>query len=275
VASSKSRQRKLERERYDRKMARLAQQQRRKRQIQAGVGVFLVVALIGLGTAWLAGVFEPEEPAVTQPPLCTWLPRNPADHPDKVDVGTPPQDPATSGTRAITMDLDAGDAGAGQVQVQMDIASDPCGAASLEYLAAQGFFDDTTCHALDTELGALRCGSPNGTELGGPAYAFYGENLPLPPATGAPEGEEPPATYPAGTVAYADTTGENGSQFLIFYEDATPESPLYSIIGTVTGGLDVVEGIAEAGVEDGSTTPAEEVRIRTLTVADAAAAPVQ
>jgi peptidyl-prolyl cis-trans isomerase B (cyclophilin B) len=275
VATTKSRQRKLERERYERKMARLAQKQRRKRQIQAGVGVFVVLGLVGLGVAWVAGVFEPDEPEVTQPPLCTWIPRNPAEHPDKVDVGTPPQDPATSGTRTITMDLDAGDSGAGQVQVQMDVAPDPCGAASLEHLAGQAFFDDTVCHSLDQELGALRCGSPNGAELGGPAYAFYGTNLPVPPPTTGAEGEEVPATYPAGTVAYADTTGENGSQFLIFYQDASPENALYSIIGNVTSGLDVVEGIADAGVDEGTTTPVEEVRIRTLTVADAGAAPVQ
>jgi peptidyl-prolyl cis-trans isomerase B (cyclophilin B) len=275
VASTKSRQRKLERERYERKLVRLAQQQRRKRQIQAGVGVFLVLALAGLGTAWLAGVFEPSEPEVAQPSLCTWLPRPPAEHPDKVDVGTPPTDPATAGARLVTIDLNAGDSGAGQVQVQMDLAPDPCGGASLEYLASQGFFNDTTCHALDPELGALRCGSPNGTELGGPAYSFYGTNLPPPPVSPAAEGEELPASYPAGTMAYADTTGENGSQFLIFYQDSSPENSLFSIIGSVVGGLDVVEQIADAGVDEDTTTPVEEVRIQTLTVADPAAAPVQ
>jgi peptidyl-prolyl cis-trans isomerase B (cyclophilin B) len=272
VASTKARQRKLERQRYERKLVRLAQRQRQKRQIQAGIGAFVALALVGLGVAWLVGVFDPDPPEPIESHRCTWLPRDPAEHPDKVDVGVPPQDPPTSGARTITMDLDAGESGAGQVLVSSDVALDPCGAASLQHLAAQGFFDDTVCHSLDPETGALRCGSPNGTELGGPSYSFWGENLPV---LSGGEAGEPPVSYPAGTVAYGDSAGENGSQFLIFYQDYAPENPLYPIIGTVTEGLDVVESIAEAGVEEGTTTPVQEVRIRTLTVADAGQAPVQ
>jgi peptidyl-prolyl cis-trans isomerase B (cyclophilin B) len=272
VASSKTRQRRLERQRYERKLVRLAQQQRRKRQVQAGIGAFFALALVGFGVAWLAGVFDPDPPAPPESHRCTWLPRDPAENPDKVDVGTPPQDPPTSGARTITIDLDAGDSGAGQVVVSGDVALDPCGAASLQHLAAQGFFDDQACHTLDPEIGALRCGSPNGTDLGGPSYSFWGENLPV---LQDPEAEGAPVSYPAGTVAFADSAGENGSQFLVFYQDYAPDSPLLPIIGTVTTGLDVVAGIAEAGVEEGTTTPVEEVRIRTLTVADAGAAPVE
>jgi peptidyl-prolyl cis-trans isomerase B (cyclophilin B) len=272
VASTKTRQRRLERQRYERKMVRLAQQQRRKRQVQAGIGAFLALALIGFGVAWLVGVFDPD-PEPIESHRCTWLPRDPAEHPDKVDVGTPPQDPPTSGARTITIDLDAGETGAGEIVVNSDVAVDPCGAASMQHLAAQAFFDDQVCHALDPEMGALRCGSPNGTELGGPSYSFWGENMPL---LQAPEDEgAPPVSYPAGTVAYAAEAGENASQFLIFYQDYAPENPLFPVIGTVTGGLDVVEAIGEAGVEEGTTTPVEEVRIRTLTVADSGGAPVQ
>lgn len=271
MATTKTRQRKLERQRYERKLVRLAQRQRRKRQIQAGIGVFVALALVGFGVAWLAGVFEPDPPEPIESHRCTWLPRDPAEHPDRVDVGVPPQDPPDSGTRTITIDLDAGDSGAGQVVVESDVAADPCGAASMQHLAAQGFFDDTVCHSLDTEIGALRCGSPNGDNLGGPSYSFWAENLPI---IAAGEDGGPSVSYPAGTVAYADSAGENGSQFLIFYQDYAPENPTLPIIGNVSEGLDLVESIAEAGVEE-ETTPVEEVRIRTFTVADAGAAPVE
>lgn len=271
MASTRTRQRKLERDRYERKLVRQAQQQRRKRQIQAGVGAFLALALIGVGTAWLAGVFDrdPSEPAA-QSDLCTWLPRDPAD-PNRVDVGTPPANPPAAGERRIAMELDGGDAGAGQVEVTMDAAADPCGAANIEHLAAQGFYDGTQCHEITD--GALRCGDPSGTGLGGPSYAFFGENLPAPAPQDAEADAEP--LYPAGTVAFGDVSGENGSQFLIFFEDFAPDAPLFPVIGTVTGGLDVVEAIGEAGVAEGTTAPAQEVALRSLTVTDAGEAPIQ
>jgi peptidyl-prolyl cis-trans isomerase B (cyclophilin B) len=269
VASSKTRQRKLERQRYERRMVRQAQQQRRKRQIQAGLGAFLTLALIALGVAWLTGVFDPDPPPPPESHECTWLPRDPAENPDRTDVGAPPEDPPLTGQRTFTIDLDAGGSGAGTVEVGVDVASDPCAAASMEHLATQGFFDSSTCHALVD--GALHCGDPSGTGQGGPAYGFYGRNVPAPPlsptATPAEEVEQPP-TYPAGTVALADVTGENGSQFLIFYEDFTPETPLYPLFGVVTSGLELVEEIGAAGVKDETTEPVETVTIQSLTVAD-------
>ncbi|MPZ25559.1 MAG: peptidylprolyl isomerase [Micromonosporaceae bacterium] len=277
MASTKTRQRKLERDRYERKLVRQAQRQGRRRQVQAGIGAFLALALIGVGVGWLAGFFESgsDPDPLAQPDLCTWLPRDPADHPDRTDVGTPQTNPPSAGARTITLELDAGSAGAGQVTVTMDVAEDPCGAASMEHLASQGFFDETECHELFEGV-ALRCGDPSGSGQGGPSYAFYGDNLPVPPQTedGAPAGGEP--TYPAGTVAFGDTVGENGSQFLLFYEDYSPENPIHPLIGTMTDGLSVVEEIGAAGgTEEEPTRPAEQVLIRSLTVTDPAAAPTQ
>ncbi|QSB16936.1 peptidylprolyl isomerase [Natronosporangium hydrolyticum] len=270
MASSKSRQRKLERDRYERKLVRQAQQQRRKRQIQAGVGAFLALALIGVGSAWLAGVFDRDESEPSaQPDLCTWLPRD-ADDPNRVDVGTPPDNPPTSGQHVLSIDLAAGDTG-GQVEVAVDAADDPCGTASLIHLSEQGFYDETVCHEITD--GALRCGDPSATGLGGPSYAFWGENMPLPPVDADPEAAEAEPLYPAGTVAFGDVSGENGSQFLIFFEDFHADAPLFPVIGAVADGQDVVEEIGAAGVAEGTTTPAEEVTVRSLTVRDAGTAP--
>ena len=278
MASTRTRQRKLERDRYERKLVRQAQRQRLRRQVQAGIGAFLAIALLGAGVAWLAGAFEGEQtdPFAQPPDLCTWLPRDPAEHPDRVDVGTPPANPPTGGVRAMTVELDAGPAGAGPVEVAIDVTADPCGAASMEHLAAQGFYDGTECHELVEEV-ALRCGDPSGTGLGGPSYAFFAENLPAPPpAADGQQADEGAPLYPAGTVAFGDAAGENGSQFLIFYQDYTPDNPLYPIIGTITSGLELVAEVGAAGGSgDDPTVPAEEVRIRTLTVTDPAQAPTQ
>lgn len=299
MASSRSRQRKLARDKYERQMVRRAQKQRRRRQVQAGIGAFVALALITVGSAWLVGAFDPEPEPVAESDLCRWIPQDLSANPDRIDVGEPPNsNPPAFGTRTMTVDLDAGEAGAAAVEVVLDVGLAPCAAASFEYLASQSFYADTTCHELFEGV-ALRCGDPSGSGLGGPAYAYFAENVPTPPApttSATPEptaggsatpdpsgsaGPEPTASpsgaadgeplYPRGTVAVGDSTGQQGSQFLLFYEDYSPPgSPLYSIVGTVTGGLDLLDAIGDAGVEqeDGTQVPADEVLIKTLTVVD-------
>jgi peptidyl-prolyl cis-trans isomerase B (cyclophilin B) len=187
-----------------------------------------------------------------------------------VEAGTPPGDPPIFGVRTVTLDLDAGGSGAGPVEVALAVESDPCSAASLEHLAGQGFYDGTVCHELS--FGALRCGDPSGTGEGGPTYSFFaGTNIPaVPPLPTPGEGEEAelPLLYPAGTVAFGDSAGEGGSQFMIFYRDFHTDAPLWSIIGEVTAGMPLIEAIGAAGTQEGAVAPAETVTIRSLRVTD-------
>lgn len=283
MASSKARQRRLARVKYERRMVRQAQRLRWKRQVQAGVGAFLALALIVLGSVWLLGGFE-SEPGPQAEPRCNWAVRDAAAEPDLREVGTPPQNPPEDGARTMTLAVDAGDVGSGDVEVTLDVAADPCAAASLEYLAGQGFYDGTTCHEVTLD-GALHCGDPTGTGRGGPAYTFYGENVPYPSATesesadedvaGPEKAAEPEVLYPKGTVALVGwPPGSLGSQFLIFYEDFATEAPTYAIVGTVTAGLDLVEAVGVAAeVADEPVAPAEGVRITTVTVTDPATTP--
>jgi len=44
----------------------------------------------------------------------------------------------------------------------------------------------------------------------------------------------------------------NGSQFFILYKDS-PLPPNYSVIGTVTKGMEIVDKVAAAGVKGGET----------------------
>ena len=287
MASSKSRQRKLAREKYQRQMVRRAQKQRRQRRIRAGIGAVVTLAVIALGSAWLLGAFEPE-PEEYVADTCTWLPQDTSANPDRIEAGTPDPNPPTTGARTMTVQLDAGEAGSGAVEAVLDVATAPCAVASLAYLADHDFYDDTVCHEIFEGV-ALRCGDPSGTGLGGPTFAYFGENIPVVPPAPTPsadaeegdseDGEsEPPVVYQRGTLAVGDTTGQHGSQFLLFFDDYRTDAPLFSIVGTVTDGLDLLEAIGEAGLappEDGeadeeTTTgaPAHEVRIEDVSVVD-------
>ncbi|MDQ1249230.1 MAG: peptidyl-prolyl cis-trans isomerase, partial [Actinomycetota bacterium] len=142
------------------------------------------------------------------------------------------------------------------------IAMDPAAKvtdASMAYLAAKGYFNNTPCHRLTTQgIYVLQCGDPTGTGTGDPGYEIPDENLPA----------GTPGNYPKGTVAMANAgPNTNGSQFFIVYQDTTLP-PSYTIWGTVTQGLDVVEKVAAAGVAGGGTDgpPALPVTIATATV---------
>jgi peptidyl-prolyl cis-trans isomerase B (cyclophilin B) len=132
---------------------------------------------------------------------------------------------------------------------------------SFRFLAGEKFFDGTSCHRLTTEgLYVLQCGDPTGTGGGGPGYGFGIENA---PADGS---------YPAGTVAMARTQDpdSNGSQFFLVYKDSTlpVEGGGYSIFGSVTEGLDVVQKVADAGTEPNSETPAQPITLESVVVTE-------
>ena len=124
-------------------------------------------------------------------------------------------------------------------------------------MAEQGWFDGTQCHRLTTQgIFVLQCGDPTATGTGGPGYAFDDELT----------GEE---TYPAGTLAMANSGEDtNGSQFFIVYDD-TQMPPLYTVFGTVDdAGLEAVRAVARDGTADGGPdgTPATAVAIESATV---------
>jgi peptidyl-prolyl cis-trans isomerase B (cyclophilin B) len=281
VASSIDRQRKLAREKLDRQLARRAARTRRGRQIQAGIGAAAALLLIVAGAMWLGGVFDsdPDDTLADAGDVCTWIPQSTTDNDNLKDVGgTPPTTGIVEeGTRPMTITTNQG----GPITVGLDLASAPCGGASLAFLAGKNFYDNTKCHEITAE-GALRCGDPSGTGLGGPTYTFPTENAPdplpepEPSASTAPAGQAP--IYPKGTVALIGTPpGSNGSQFLIFFKDFTPTStPQYSIVGTVTDGLDVLTKISKLPVVDNGAgakiKPKTDVLVQSITVGEPAAA---
>jgi peptidyl-prolyl cis-trans isomerase B (cyclophilin B) len=272
VASSRDRQRKLARAKLDRQLARRAARVRRRRQMQAGVGAAVALLLIVFGAVWLAGGFDskPKQDAAAQD-LCTWTTQDAGSNPSLKDVGTPPtKGMPTSGTRPMTITTSLG----APIGVTLDLAKAPCSGASLAYLAGKNFYDNTTCTEITAE-GALHCGDPGGTGLGGPTYTVYSENVPTRPS-GAAKGT--PAVYPKGTVALtSEPPGQNGSQFLVFFKDFTPKGdPQYPIVGRVTSGLDTLAKIAAVPTVDNGkgakVKPRTDIVLTSVTVGEPVAA---
>lgn len=274
MASSKDRQRKLAREKFDRQLARRAAKQRRRRRIQAGVGAALSLVVIVGGIAWLGGFWDPDEVTTDaeDQEICAWTGQSAESNKSLKEVGQPPTKAIpTDGTRTMTITTDQGD----PIVVSMDLASAPCSAESINFLAGQKFYDNTTCHEITT-FGALRCGDPSGTGQGGPTYSIYDENLPAAaePSASPSAASAAAPTYPKGTVAMiGDPPGANASQFLIFFKDYTPtDAPAYSILGTVTSGQDTVDKIGKiatkANAAGEKVTPTTAVKVQSITVGE-------
>ena len=130
----------------------------------------------------------------------------------------------------------------GEIVIETTPALAPLTVNAIAALAQKNYFDNTICHRLTTEgIFVLQCGDPTGTGTGGPGFNIPDENLPQPIEN----------NYPAGTVAMANAgPGTSGSQFFLVYQDTTL-GPDYTIWGSITSGLDILQTIASAGVVDG------------------------
>ena len=168
--------------------------------------------------------------------------------------GSEPALTVSSGTYTATIKTNCG-----TIVAALDATKAPHTVNSFAFLAGKHYFDGSPCHRLTTSgIFVLQCGDPTGQGTGGPGYTIPDENL-----TGA--------TYPAGTLAMANTgqPHSGGSQVFFCYAD-TPLPPQYTPFGKVTSGLDVLQAIAKNGEDDsngpGDGHPKSAVVIETFTV---------
>jgi peptidyl-prolyl cis-trans isomerase B (cyclophilin B) len=160
------------------------------------------------------------------------------------NVGVPTYD-ATTAKQPYTATIVTNQ---GTITIKMLTTQAPCASYSFKFLAQKSYYNNTKCHRLTTSgIYVLQCGDPTGTGSGSPGYVFPNENL-----TGA--------TYPAGTVAMANTGSDNtnGSQFFLVFKSGSQLSAAYTPFGTVTSGLDVLTKIAAAGVQSTGSTPSTD-----------------
>jgi peptidyl-prolyl cis-trans isomerase B (cyclophilin B) len=265
MTSHDRRRRELARIRFERQQQRRAdreRQRRRRQQILVGAVVATLVLgmAVGLILALATGPDDTDDAAALATPTtptpgagtCTYL--DATTEPALVtDVGRPPEEPGDLGPLSAVVTLDGS-----SVTIELDTDGAPCTANSWQFLADNDFYDDTVCHRLTTSetLGVLQCGDPSGTGRGGPGYRYAEENL---------DG----ATYPAGTVAMANTgaAASTGSQFFVVHSDSVLP-PDYTVVGSVVEGIDAVEAVAEAGTVEGTTdgAPAADAVIDDLVV---------
>ena len=124
----------------------------------------------------------------------------------------------------------------GEIVIETTPSLAPLTVNAIAALAQKNYFDNTICHRLTTEgIFVLQCGDPTGTGTGGPGFNIPDENLPQPTEN----------NYPAGTVAMANAgPGTSGSQFFLVYQDTTL-GPDYTIWGSITSGLDILQTIVK------------------------------
>ena len=276
MSSIKDRQRAAARARLEKEMAERAAAAKKRRQRQAIIGSAIAVIVIAGAAVWIVSALgndDDKTPSASAPPpgtvACQWIPEDGSSGAQVKDTGgTPPANAPNTGKSTLTMDTNLG-----PITATVDLSKAPCTGAAFTYLAGKKFWDGTKCHRLTTEgIKVLQCGDPSAKGKGyrptdgqgGPNFKYPEENLPT----------NAKPTYPKGTIAMAKTQAPSttGSQFFIVYADTDLPAD-YTVLGTITKGLDIVETVAKAGTDDangkGDGHPKKEVDIKTLTMTTA------
>jgi len=134
----------------------------------------------------------------------------------------------------------------GTIVMKLLAARAPKTVNSFVFLASKGFYDGLIIHRIDTSIGIIQGGDPNGTGSGGPGYSTPDELT----------GKE---TYGPGVVAMANSgPNTDGSQFFVVYDKnghKLDTNPAYTIFARVVKGLDVARRIAAIPVQDAAGGP--------------------
>ncbi|SFX49714.1 peptidylprolyl isomerase [Streptomyces atratus] len=243
MVSSDQRRRQLAREKFERQQQRREEARRRTRRLTVVIAsAVAVVAVIGVGS-YLAldddGKKDKADAAASASPSDSASPK-------KSEAPEPAMKIDKKAEYEMSLKTSQGD-----IAFTMDAAKTPHTTNSFKSLADKGFFDGTKCHRLTTQnIFVLQCGDPKGDGTGGPGYTIPDENL---TALGK-AGKDGTVTYPAGTVAMANTgqAHTGGSQFFLVYKDSKLP-PTYTPFGTMDdASLKAVKDIGAAGAEGGA-----------------------
>ena len=276
-----TRQRELARQRARRQAVRNAERRKRRQRtiaIVGGLSVLLVAGVLGVvaGMTNSSDKSAPGTPASPTPatpgttaPSASGSPSEPSSRPVACNGPVPPSSapktypsapPMTINTSApYTMTLNTS---CGTIGVALEAEQAPQTVNSLNFLAAQGYFNGSPCHRLvqSQTLTVLQCGDPTGTGSGTPGYTLPEENL---------KG----AKYTRGTVAMAKSSAAHstGSQFFLVDKDSTLP-PEYTVVGHIDSpaGLDVLDKLMAVGQDNsneaGDGGPLKRIYLNTVTV---------
>jgi cyclophilin family peptidyl-prolyl cis-trans isomerase len=162
-------------------------------------------------------------------------------------------DPATTYTATIATSC-------GDVVVELDAENAPNTVNNFVFLARDGYYDGTLFHRIVDDF-VVQGGDREGTGAGQLGYTIEDENT--------------DAGFEIGTLAMANAGPDtSGSQFFIVSSQSGADQldgiPNYSIFGTVTEGLDVVELLDSFSVpESGSDGfPLDAIYVRSVTITE-------
>ena len=223
----------------------------RARLLTVPAAVLLTASLAACSDDGPSAATDPNDGSDVETTDCTYTEGG---FPAAQEVEPPSSEAVAEGEVQATMTTSVGEFG-----LTLDAEAAPCTVHSWVSLAEQGWFDGTQCHRLTTRgIFVLQCGDPTGTGTGGPGYSFPDELT----------GEE---TYPAGTLAMANSGPDtNGSQFFIVDQE-TPLPAGYTVFGTVDDAT--VQAIAEVAADGtdeangpGDGAPQTEVAIESVSI---------
>jgi cyclophilin family peptidyl-prolyl cis-trans isomerase len=147
----------------------------------------------------------------------------------------------------------------GTIEVELFPEDAPVTVNNFVCLAEDGYYDNTPFHRIVKGF-VIQGGDPTGTGSGGPGYKFADEPI--------------ARDYERGMLAMANAGPDtNGSQFFVVLEDLRGKLPKnYTIFGQVTGGIDVVEAIANTPTRTGrsgeNSSPTEPVTLEKVTISE-------
>lgn len=259
MVSSDQRRRQLAREKFERQQERRVTARRKARRRNSVIAAAVAVVVVAGAAVYGAGAFTSDDSGSAKDAAAS-----PSAKPSASTTAPPEPAMKIDKKAKYTFTLRTNQ---GAIALAMDAAKTPHTVNSFKYLADKGFFDGTKCHRLTTSgIYVLQCGDPKGDGSGGPGYTIPDENLTALGKAGA----DGAVTYPAGTVAMANTgqphTG--GSQFFLVYKDSKLP-PSYTPFGTIdTAGLRTVKDVAKAGVSGGGKdgAPKKAVTVSKATV---------
>ncbi len=136
----------------------------------------------------------------------------------------------------------------GVIALELDADAAPITVTNFVDLANEGFYDGLTFHRIINGF-MIQGGDPNGNGTGGSSQTIKGEFA----ANGVDNGIK----HERGVISMARSSAYNSasSQFFIMHQAAPHLDGQYAAFGHVTGGMDIVDDIAESTpVVDGNGT---------------------
>ena len=146
----------------------------------------------------------------------------------------------------------------GAMTVELLTGDAPVTVNNFVFLAREGFYTNGGFHRIIKDF-MVQGGCPKGDGTGGPGYRFQDEKVTRP--------------YVKGTLAMANAgPNTNGSQFFIVHGADTGLPPNYTIFGTLTDGMDVLDSLANSPVSSGgrgeNSSPTERLEIQSIEITE-------